>query len=190
MPPVDIPRIGGRFPGPDSGMILSVKLAEVEKSLWVERLELSIRTGHIVRKKLESPTWRLPYSQTSVFGRFGMCMMQPLFRKLNAAFYLSELSDSGRAIFRRWEVFLRDAKPRRAISRDPIPGKIIYKDAASETVILAIFVFGKRDFGATGFISDAYREVDSDELLAFPWGPFDLRFGTFGSGPNGSGPTH
>ena len=104
-------------------MILPVNLAEEKKSLRSDRLGEFLRTGHIMRKKLESFTGRLSYSETSVSGRFGMGMMHPIYRKLNAAFYQSELSDSDRAIFQRRGAFPMESKPRRAISRNPTQGK-------------------------------------------------------------------
>ena len=52
------------------------------------------------------------------------------------------------------------------ISRNPIPDKIIYTDAATETMILPILVFDKCEFSATGIIPDAYYDVASGEWAA------------------------
>ena len=46
-------------------------------------------------------------------------------------------------------------------------GKIIYTDSATETMVLAIAVFGKREFGGAAIISEAYRDVASGEWAAF-----------------------
>ena len=141
----------GHFPSPDSVATLSVNLAEDKKSLRSDRLGEFLRTGHIEHKELESITGRLSYSQTSAFGRFARCMARPLYRQLSADCYQSELSGSDRAVLQWWVALLMESKARRAISRNPIPDKIIYTDAADETTILAIVVFDKRDFDATGF---------------------------------------
>ena len=92
--------------------------------------------------------------------------MQPLYRKQNAAFYQPDLSPADRMIFEWWAALLRDCRPRRVISHSPFPDKIIYTDAATETMILASLVFDKLDFDATGHISEAYHEVATDEWLA------------------------
>ena len=69
-------------------------------------------------------------------------------------------------VFQWWGDLRREAKPRRAISRNHMPDKIIYTDSATETMIFPIGVFGKRDFDAAGFISDAYHGVESGEWVA------------------------
>ena len=115
--------LDGSCPCPDSVAILSVTLTEEKKSLCVDRLGEFLRTGHIMRRELESATGRLSFSQTSVLGRFGRGITQPLYRKLNAPFYQSVLSDAGRKVSQWRAAMIRGAKPRRSISRNPIPDK-------------------------------------------------------------------
>ena len=91
---------------------------------------------------------------------------QPLYRKLIADFYQSELPGDDLVVLKWWAALPSEAKPRRVLPRNPIHGKIIYTDAATETVIFDIVVFEKSDFDATGFISDAYREVAAGEWIA------------------------
>ena len=61
---------------------------------------------------------------------------------------------------------LMESRHRGVISHIPIPDKIIYTDAATETMILASVVFDERDFDSAVFISEAYHEVDPDEWMA------------------------
>ena len=91
-------------------MTPTADLADGGKSLWADRLEEFLRICHMPHKELESVTGRLPYSETSVFGRFGRGMLQPLYRKLNAAYYQLDLPDSDRTGLQWWEDRLREAK--------------------------------------------------------------------------------
>ena len=153
----------GDFPAPDSGVVLSVSLTGEGKSLRADRLGAFLRVGHIQHKELESLTGRMSFSKTSAFCRFGRGMMQPLYRGKNSAFYQEDLTNADRLVFHRWAEMLTDSPARRAISRRPIPAKIIYTDAAAETMILESLVFGKSEFDLTGTISEAYKEVAPDE---------------------------
>ena len=146
-------------------MIPPVNLAEEKKDFRADRLEEFLRIGHILHKELESITGRLSYSQTSVFRRFGRGTMHPLYRKMHAAYYQSELSDADRAAPHWRAALIMEAEPRRVISRNHIPDKIIYTDAVTEAAIFPIVVFDKRECGAAGFISDAYQAVASGDWI-------------------------
>ena len=89
--------------------------------------------------------------------------MHPLYRKANAAYYEPEITNADRLVLEWRAAMLRESGPRRVVSHNPIPDKIIYTDAATETMIIAIVVFDKHDFDATATISEAYMEVAGGE---------------------------
>ena len=76
--------LGGRFPGPDNGAILSANLTDGDKFLRADRLGEFLRIGYIARKELETITGCLSFSETSAFGRFGRGGAQPLYREQDA----------------------------------------------------------------------------------------------------------
>ena len=131
----------GDFPAPDNDMALSFSLADEKKSLWAARIGEFLKVGRTIRKELESLTGRLSFSKTAVFGRCGRGMMQPLYRKANAAYYQPEITNADRLVLEWWTAMLREAGPRRVVSHNPIPDKIVYTDAATETMIIASVVF-------------------------------------------------
>ena len=140
----------GQFPSPASNMLLSVDLPEAKKAAWSARIEQFIHAGQIGHKELESLTGRLSFSQTSIFGRFGRAMMQPLYRKVNAGCYQATLSEADIWILRRRAGLLRSIRPRIVYPRRSTPQKIIYTDAATSTQIIAAVVFDKHQFDKDG----------------------------------------
>ena len=93
-------------------------------------------------------------------------MAHALYWKANAAYYEPYNTLAGRLVLERCAAMLRELRPRRAISNNPISDKVIYADADTETMIIAIAVFDWRGFDEAATISDAYMEVARDARQA------------------------
>ena len=122
-------------------MLLSVDLKGSKKGKWAERISQFHEAGLISHKELESITGRLSYSQTSIFGRFGRALMQPLYRKSNAAFYQPALSPSDIRVLEWRRGMLLAARPRVIYPMTSTPQRIIFTDEATSTLIAAIIIF-------------------------------------------------
>ena len=118
-------------------MKLPIDLTASEKRKWAKRISGFISAGAISHKELEFIAGRLSFSHTAIFGRFGRALMQPLYRKANAAFYQCALSGEGVKALQWWEGMILAAHPRTAQRRRSAPGRIIYTDAAATTFIAA-----------------------------------------------------
>ena len=127
----------GFFPGRDNSMLLSVDLTESKKRKWAERISEFLDAGVISHQELESLNGRLSFSQTSVFGRFGRALMQPLYKKVNAACYQPVLSAADARVLEWWRGMLSSIRPRVIYPRTSTPQRIIYTDAATSTLIAA-----------------------------------------------------
>ena len=90
----------------------------------------------------------MSFSQTSIFGRFGRALMQPIHRKLKAPVYQGELARPAIKVFQWGAGVLRTVCPRRVSPRLNTPHIIIYTDAATSTRIAPIIVFDKPEFRA------------------------------------------
>ena len=124
-------------------MMLSVELTEEKKKCRADRLDEYVEGGWIAYKELESLIGRLSFSQTSVFGRFGRALMQPLHRKLKAPVFPGRLTHSDRLVFQWWAWVLLSVCPRYIFPRLNTHQFIIYTDAATSTRILSSVIFNK-----------------------------------------------
>ena len=131
----------GFFPVRDNGMLLSVDLTDGKKRKWADRISQFLDAGMISHKELESLNGRLSFSQTSIFGRFGRALTQPLYRKVNAAFYQPVLPPSDIRVLEWRQGMLLDVRPRIIYPRISTPQRIIYTDAATSTLLAASITF-------------------------------------------------
>ena len=130
-------------------MPLNLEITDAKKERRSANLDGYIAAGSIPHKKLESLTGRLSYSQTSIFGRFGRAMMQPLYRKCYADYYDPDISGQMILNFQWWADIVRHAKPRTIYPRRKTPQMVIYTDAATETMVMAANVFDVRIYKRT-----------------------------------------
>ena len=157
--------LSGHFPGPVNDMTPSVDLADGGKLNWAEKLEAFLARGSIAQKELESVTGRMSFSQTSIFGRWGVGTTQPLYRKSNSQYCQADLSVSDRLTFQRRAGILRQELPRRVVPRRRWADLIIYTDAAAETIITAILVCDRDEFIRTGEILSVRTDVGSADWV-------------------------
>ena len=67
----------GTFPDPPNGILPPIVLTGGKKQRWATRIGEFLSSGRIRHKESGSLTGRLSFSQTSIFGRFGMAMTHP-----------------------------------------------------------------------------------------------------------------
>ena len=91
-------------------------------------------------------------------------MGRPLYRKLYAAYYQPFLTDLGR-IAPACRAGLFPEQQRRAAPRRPFPGAIIYKDAATSTMIMDIVVIPRPDFSISPRIAHCFGAQESGAWL-------------------------
>ena len=143
---ITFPGLCGSFPGPDTDMSLRIDLPALKKRKWSSLIRQTLRSGSITHDRLESLTGRLSFSQTSIFGRFGRAMMQPLYRKIYAPYYSPALTPGDRLTLEWWGGLLPRVRPRVVSTQGRYPDWIIYSDAATTTGIMACVVFHRNDF--------------------------------------------
>ena len=136
----------GSFTGPESGMLLRVALPDTKKDNWPNRMEEFPKSGSMSHIELESMTGRLPYSQTSIFGRFCMETTHPLYWKLNTEYCHPKLSDLGTATLHRRQAILTATRPWIIYKRRNTTKEIIYTDAAAFTRVAELVLFGRGGF--------------------------------------------
>ena len=138
----------GEFPGPRNNMTLTISLPQEKALTWGSKLTEHLLRGTIQRKELESVVGKLSPTQTPIFGRIGRAMMATLFQKLNAKYYGAEISDREASVLRWWILALVNLTPRLTRMRGPLPGLIVYTDAATATQIIAAVLIDHRAFRA------------------------------------------
>lgn len=138
--------LSGSFPGPDTNMSLFTDLPAIKKRRRASLIRQTLAAGSIRHDELGSPTGLLPFSQTSVFGRFGRSMMQPLYRKVYFPFYSPVISPDEALVLERRAALLRRIRPRVVSSLGRYPDCVIYSDAAASTGIMACVVFNRSGF--------------------------------------------
>ena len=127
-------------------MLLPIDLTDEKKQGWAARIGEFLTNERIPHKDLESLTCRFPFSQTSILGRFGRAMIQPLYRKLYARYYDESISDIDRITLEWRSGLLKALRPRAIFPRNNSPDIVIFTDAATTTMIMASVVFRKTDF--------------------------------------------
>ena len=153
----------GSFPCPDNGMELLISLPETKRVRWCKAVRSYLAKGSITHSELDSLTGKLSFSQTSVFGRMGRAMMQPLYRKLYAPYYDATISDSDRIVLEWWAELLLRIRPRSPITRKDYPDWIVYSDAVAITRIVECVVFRRCQYLRSGRIFTA-RHVRANRL--------------------------
>ena len=136
----------GLFPGPGADMILSVTLSGDKKAGRIAIIRKVLVAGRIPHKDLESLTGEISLSQKSILGLFIRITSRPLYRKLHAAYYRSILTDRGRITPSRRVGVLSKQHQRAASRHKPFPDFIIYSDAATSAMIMAIVALFRSDF--------------------------------------------
>ena len=149
-------------PGRDNGMKLSIDLAASKKQKWDKRISEFLAAWSISHKELGSLAGRLSFSQTAICGRFGRALMQPLYRKANAPYYQCALSGEDVKVRQWWEGMLLAAPPRTVQRRNTAPGRIIYTDAATSTLISAIIAIFPLDCTVSPVL-EAWLEMIADQ---------------------------
>ena len=137
--------LSGSFTGPETDMSLRIDLPALKKRKWSSPIRQTLRSGSITHDQIESLTGRLSFSQTSIFGRFGRAMMQPIHRKLYAPYYSPDLTPDGRLTLEWWGGLLPRARPRVVSTQGRYPDWITYSDAATTTGIMACVVSRRND---------------------------------------------
>ena len=87
----------GDFPAPDNDMTLSASLTDGGGIIMGSRIGDFLKTGRTFRKELDSLTGSLSFSQTSVFGRLGRCLVPVGERSLLRPGHLKQGPDCTRA---------------------------------------------------------------------------------------------
>ena len=139
-------RLLGRFPGPDTWMILSIILSGEKKTRRIAIIRKVLAVGRISHKDSESLTGEISLPETSICSRFGMAESQPLYRKIYAAYYHPISTGRDRIALSRWVGAFSKQQPRAASNHKPSAGVIIYADAATNTMRMEIIVAPRSNF--------------------------------------------
>ena len=156
-------------------MLLPIDLTDEKKQSWASLIGEFLASERIPHKELDSLTGRLSFAQTSIFGRFGRDMVHPLYRKLYGCYYDESLSDVDRITMEWRSCLLTALRPRTIYPRNNSPGVVIFTDAATTAMIMAIVIFRKTDFDADnsamacqGVVSDpGWAEYFTDTSLIY-----------------------
>ena len=123
----------------------------------------TISKGYIEHKPLERLIGKLPFTQTSIFGRFVGTLLKFLHTKLHHKPYLGHLSEEEIDIL-HWRVAsLRASIPRIVEVTSTRPEVIIYTDAATSTRIVAAIVLDVEIFLRIGEFQALFEEISSEE---------------------------
>ena len=82
----------GSLPCPENEMALEISPSDEKREKWGRLIKSYIELGVITREQLGSSVGKLSFPQTSIFGRFGIPLLCPLYQKLNAPKYHPLLS--------------------------------------------------------------------------------------------------
>ena len=130
----------GEFPQLNSGMKLKIFLPRSKIIAWSGTILETISKGYIEHKPSEKLIGKLPFTQTSIFGRFGRTLLKFLHTKLHRKPYLGHLSEEEIDILLWWVASLRASIPRIVEVTSTRHEVIIYTDAATSTRIVAAIV--------------------------------------------------
>ena len=154
-------KAGGDSPSPEKDTILHISLPKGKKGRWPQiRLDFALAES-IARKDLEKLIGELPFTQTSVFGRFGRPLLTPLQGMLEIHPYAAKLRESEIPILHCRATSLSGAITRVCEIKPRALGMVIYADAAASTRIVASLVVDVRPF-ANSRNFDILRAETSD----------------------------
>ena len=137
-------------------MSLTISLPKEKAIARALKLGNSWTGGAIAHKELESVFGKLPFTQTSIFGRVGRAIMTSLYRKVNSHYYAPGLSGRDASTLRCWAMALLNLTPRLTRARAQVDDLIIYTDAATATQIIAAVKIDTRTFRADRALSDVF----------------------------------
>ena len=97
----------GEFPIPDNDMPRMISLPRHKEEIWASIARDFSPKGAMRRKRSEKLIGGLPFTQTSVFGRFGRTALRPLRDNLKWRHYAVRLSAGEIDIARRLVLLLK-----------------------------------------------------------------------------------
>ena len=107
-----------------------------------------LERGATPRCQLGSLIGRLPFSQTSLFGRFGRATMSPLRTRLNAQVYHPMISGVDKRVLQWWAASLRNLGDRKVRDRPDRPDWAANAGAEAKTAIISAATSHREDFKA------------------------------------------
>ena len=132
-------------------MLLNIHLHPERIELWPMIAPTIISEGIVQHKAIESLIGKLRFTQTSIFGRFGRTLLNPLYSKLHSHPYDDHLSIEGIPPQRWRAASIRASAPLVVEIKSSRPEILIYTDAATAARIVDAVIAEIESLLSSGF---------------------------------------